>query len=202
MRWTIDVLDGLEAAHRAGVLHRDVKPSNCFVTPDGHVKIGDFGLSRSLERDVELTQSGQFLGSPLYASPEQIRGRAVDARSDLYSCGATLYALLDGQVRPSRASNVGEVLARILSEPPPTPRSIRPAIPRALETRRAARDGARSREALPQDHASSAPRCCRSRARTRSRGPDRGGSARTWLEDAVDRRVRLELRAAAAMAQT
>ncbi len=132
VRWTIDLLDGLEAAHRAGVLHRDVKPSNCFVTPDGRVKVGDFGLSRSLERDIQLTQSGQFLGSPLYASPEQIRGRALDARSDLYSCGATLYAILTGRP-PFSGGNVGEVLARILSEEPPHPRSIRPAIPRALE---------------------------------------------------------------------
>ncbi len=132
VRWTIDVIDGLEAVHRAGVLHRDVKPSNCFGTLDGQVKIGDFGLSRTLERDVELTQSGQFLGSPLYASPEQIRGRVVDARSDQYSCAATLYALLTSK-SPFSGSNVGEVLARILSEPPATPRSVRPAIPRRLE---------------------------------------------------------------------
>ncbi len=132
VRWAIDVIDGLEAAHRAGVIHRDVKPSNCFVTTDGQVKIGDFGLSRTLERDVELTQSGQFLGSPLYASPEQIRGRTVDARSDQYSCAASLYALLAGR-SPFGGNNVGEVLARILSEPPPRLRSIRPAISRELE---------------------------------------------------------------------
>ncbi|MCY2960550.1 MAG: protein kinase [Planctomycetota bacterium] len=132
VRWAIDVIDGLEAAHRAGVIHRDVKPSNCFVTTDGQVKIGDFGLSRTLERDIELTQSGQFLGSPLYASPEQIRGRTVDARSDQYSCAATLYALLAGR-SPFGGNNVGEVLARILSEPPPRLHSIRPEIARELE---------------------------------------------------------------------
>lgn len=132
VRWAIDVIDGLEAAHRAGILHRDVKPSNCFVTSEGRVKVGDFGLSRALERDVQLTQTGQFLGSPLYASPEQVRGRALDVRSDLYSCGATLYAVLTGKP-PYTGTNLGEVLARILSEPPPLPRSIRPEIPRGLE---------------------------------------------------------------------
>jgi uncharacterized RDD family membrane protein YckC len=132
VRWTLEMLEGLEAAHAAGVVHRDLKPSNCFTTEDDHVKIGDFGLARSLERDVRLTQSGAFLGSPLYASPEQIRGRDVDLRSDLYSCGATLYALLTGRP-PYGGSNVGEVLARILSEPPAPPRSIRPEIPRGLE---------------------------------------------------------------------
>src|SRR5262245_13235123 len=94
VRWTIELLEGLDAAHHAGVLHRDVKPSNCFVTEDGHVKIGDFGLSRSLDTDVHLTQSGAFLGSPLYAAPEQIKGRKVDERSDMYTAAATLYALL------------------------------------------------------------------------------------------------------------
>jgi len=132
VRWMIDVLDGLEAAHRSGVLHRDVKPSNCFVTPEGRVKVGDFGLSRSIERDVQLTQTGQFLGSPLYASPEQIRGRSFDVRSDLYSCAATLYAVLAGKA-PYSGSNVGEVLARILSEPPPSLRTARPDVPAELD---------------------------------------------------------------------
>jgi len=83
VRWAIELLEGLDAAHHAGVLHRDVKPSNCFVAEDGHVKIGDFGLSRSLDADVHLTQSGTFLGSPLYAAPEQVTGRKVDERSDM-----------------------------------------------------------------------------------------------------------------------
>ena len=132
VRWAIEVLDGLEAAHEVGVVHRDVKPSNCFLTPDGHVKIGDFGLARTLERDVQLTQSGAFLGSPLYASPEQVRGRTLDLRSDLYSAAATLYAMLTGSA-PFSGGSVGEVLARILSESPPGPRSLRPEIPRSLE---------------------------------------------------------------------
>lgn len=132
VRWTIELLEGLDAAHHAGVLHRDVKPSNCFVTEDGHVKIGDFGLSRSLDTDVHLTQSGAFLGSPLYAAPEQIKGRKVDERSDMYSAAATLYALLTGKA-PYSGTNLGEVLSRILSEPPPRPRTLRPEIPRGLE---------------------------------------------------------------------
>jgi hypothetical protein len=132
VRWTLEILAGLEAAHERGIVHRDVKPSNCFTTADGRAKIGDFGLSRTLESDIQLTQSGSFLGSPLYASPEQIRGREVDLRSDMYSCGATLYALLTGRA-PHSGSNIGEVLARILSETPPAPRAIRADIPRELE---------------------------------------------------------------------
>src|SRR5258706_2463842 len=132
VQWTIELLEGLDAAHHAGVLHRDVKPSNCFVSEDGHVKIGDFGLSRSLDTDVQLTQSGTFLGSPLYAAPEQVKGRKVDERSDMYSAAATLYALLTLKA-PYRGTNLGEVLARILSEPPERPRVLRPEIPRGLE---------------------------------------------------------------------
>jgi uncharacterized RDD family membrane protein YckC len=132
VRWTLEILDGLEAASRAGVVHRDVKPSNCFITEGEGVKVGDFGLSRSLDTDIQLTQSGAFLGSPLYASPEQVRGREVDQRSDIYSCGATLYALLSGHA-PFLGANLGEVLARILSEKPRPLRSLRRDVPPALE---------------------------------------------------------------------
>ena len=132
VRWTIEILDGLEAAHRVGVVHRDVKPSNCFITAEGRIKVGDFGLARSLERDVQLTRSGVFLGSPLYASPEQVRGRQVDFRSDLYSVGATLYALLTAR-SPYTGDNLGEVLARILSESPEPPSSLRKEIPPGLD---------------------------------------------------------------------
>ena len=132
VRWTIDVIDGLTAAHAQGVLHRDIKPSNCFLDTDGRVKLGDFGLSRAIERDVNLTQSGQFIGSPLYASPEQVKGRGIDERSDQYSVGALLYALLTGRA-PHTGNNVGEVLARIFSETPQAPSEVRSSVPRALD---------------------------------------------------------------------
>ena len=132
VRWTIDVIDGLTAAHAQGVLHRDIKPSNCFLDTEGRVKLGDFGLSRAIERDVNLTQSGQFIGSPLYASPEQVKGRGIDERSDQYSVGALLYALLTGRA-PHTGNNVGEVLARIFSETPQAPSEVRSSVPRALD---------------------------------------------------------------------
>jgi serine/threonine protein kinase len=87
----LQIIGGLEAAAAAGVLHRDIKPANCFVELDGTVKIGDFGLSLStLARDrsrSQLTQSGAFMGTPAFASPEQLRGDDLDVRSDIYSVG-------------------------------------------------------------------------------------------------------------------
>jgi len=131
VQWGIELLEALEVAHRAGILHRDVKPSNCFLDPAGRVKLGDFGLSRTVETNVHLTDKGQFLGSPLYASPEQIRGREVDERSDLYSAAATLFTLLAG--RPGwTGTNLQEVFARILSEPPDELHALRPDVPEEL----------------------------------------------------------------------
>src|SRR5262249_29664981 len=99
-----DALAGLSAAHRRGVIHRDIKPANlmCGRTHDGHelTKVVDFGLARvfaSPAGDAELTFPGAFVGSPSYASPEQITGAETDGRSDLYSLAATWYALLIGQ---------------------------------------------------------------------------------------------------------
>jgi hypothetical protein len=128
----LDVIDGLRAAHRLGVVHRDVKPSNCFLDTDGRIKIGDFGLSKSLARGVHLTQTGAFLGTPQFASPEQVRGETVDQQSDLYSTAATLYYLLTGQA-PFESDNAAVTLARIVSDPPPPMRTLRPELSPALD---------------------------------------------------------------------
>jgi hypothetical protein len=128
----LDVIDGLRAAHQLGVIHRDVKPSNCFLEADGRVKIGDFGLSKSLQGDTHLTRTGVFLGTPLYASPEQVRGEGVDRQSDVYSVAATLYFLLTGQA-PFQSGDAAVTLARIAADPVPPLRSLRPELPAALD---------------------------------------------------------------------
>jgi uncharacterized RDD family membrane protein YckC len=132
IRKILDVIEGLREAHRLGLIHRDVKPSNCFLDDSGRVKIGDFGLSKSLVRSSELTRTGSFLGTPLYASPEQIRGETLDPRSDLYAVAATLYFLLAGRA-PFQGGDAAATLARIVSDPPPPLRTFRPDIPPALE---------------------------------------------------------------------
>lgn len=116
----LDVFEGLEAALKLGIIHRDIKPSNCFIDREGRVKIGDFGLSKTLELSVDLTATGTIMGTPAYASPEQIRGLEVDFRSDQYSAGATLYALLTGKP-PHEGISPGDLIARITSETPFTP---------------------------------------------------------------------------------
>ncbi len=128
----LDVIEGLEEAHRAGVLHRDVKPANCYLDADGRVKVGDFGLSRSLAAGSHLTRTGGFVGTPLFASPEQLKGEALDGRTDVYSVAATLYFLLTGQA-PFQHADGATVIARVVSEPAPPPRRLRPDLPPALE---------------------------------------------------------------------
>jgi serine/threonine protein kinase len=129
----LQVIAGLEAAARLGVLHRDVKPSNCFVEEDGTVKVGDFGLSIStLARpESNLTATGAFLGTPAYSSPEQLRGDELDVRSDIYSVGVTLYYLLTGKT-PFTGDNVVQLLAQALERPPDSPARLRPELPKEL----------------------------------------------------------------------
>jgi hypothetical protein len=128
----LDVIEGLAEAHQAGVIHRDVKPANCYVEADGRVKVGDFGLSRSLTANLQLTRAGGFVGTPLFASPEQLRGEPLDARTDVYSVAATLYYLLTGRA-PFEGSDGAALVARVVSEPAPPPRGLRPEVSPALE---------------------------------------------------------------------
>ncbi|QDV84058.1 protein kinase domain-containing protein [Planctomycetes bacterium TBK1r] len=132
----IQIIDGLAAADERGVLHRDVKPSNCFVAADGTVKVGDFGLSISttggpLNTMSEVTIEGTFLGTPAFASPEQLRGEPLDRRSDIYSVGVTLFYLLTGEV-PFDADNMIHLLATVLDKPAPSASTIRREIPAEL----------------------------------------------------------------------
>ncbi|QEG01263.1 Serine/threonine-protein kinase PrkC [Stieleria maiorica] len=133
----IQIVDGLEAADERGVLHRDVKPSNCFITSDGAVKIGDFGLSISTAGDhlktmSEVTIEGTFLGTPAFASPEQLRGEPLDRRSDIYSVGVTLFYLLTGKV-PFDADNMIHLLATVLDKSAPAAATFRSDIPDELD---------------------------------------------------------------------
>jgi uncharacterized RDD family membrane protein YckC len=129
----LQVIAGLDAMQAGGVLHRDVKPSNCFVDADGTVKIGDFGLSIStLARDVtQLTIPGTFMGTPQFAAPEQLKGEPLDVRADIYAVGATAYYLLTGHA-PFDDTNLLALVARIATEPPKSPRTLAPAVPRGL----------------------------------------------------------------------
>jgi hypothetical protein len=130
--FVLDVIDGLQEAHRCGVLHRDVKPNNCFLDRDGRVKVGDFGLARALVPTGQLTRSGAFLGTVLFAAPEQVRNDQVDQLADVYSVSATLYFLLTGRA-PFEADDPATALARALTDPLTPMRALRPELPRTLD---------------------------------------------------------------------
>jgi len=129
----LKIIDGLEEAHRKGVLHRDVKPSNCFISHDGEVKIGDFGLSISTlaHYDMEITRAGHVHGTPAFASPEQLKGNELDCRTDIYSVGITLYYLLTGKL-PFRSDNMYKLISEIQEGAAQSPALINPAIPGGL----------------------------------------------------------------------
>jgi serine/threonine-protein kinase len=125
------ICHGLTAAHDSGVIHRDLKPSNVLVGDRNAVKIIDFGLAKATTAEG-LTATGMLMGTPYYMSPEQVRGRRVDAASDLYSLGALAYHLVTGRP-PFSGDNAIAVGFAHLSEMPAPPRTIRPDVPPALD---------------------------------------------------------------------
>ena len=134
-RIAIDASKGLSAAHRAGIVHRDMKPANLLVAADGTIKIADFGLARpAIRADHQLTREGQILGTPYFMSPEQCEARELDHRSDIYSLGATYYALLTGANPYQNESSIVHVLHAHCSGAVLDPREINRLIPHACAT--------------------------------------------------------------------
>ncbi len=128
---TLQLLAALEYAHRRQVIHRDVKPANVMLQPDGTVKLCDFGVARLADSDATRTH-GMIVGSLRYASPEQISGQPLDARTDIFSAGALLFELLTGRL-PFQGNSDVEILHRIAHEVAPSLRSIDPTIPPAVD---------------------------------------------------------------------
>lgn len=124
------VASGLAYAHEHEIVHRDIKPSNIMVVRDGHVKITDFGIARMASSAVH-TQTGMVLGSPKYMSPEQVMGKPLDQRSDIFSLGVMLYEMLTGQA-PFQGENVNAIMYQTLNAVPAPPHSVNPAVPEML----------------------------------------------------------------------
>jgi hypothetical protein len=128
----LQVCAGLDFAHSRGIVHRDIKPANVRVLEDGTVKIMDFGIAKSLEAESRLTQTGVALGTAGYLAPEQLSGKPLDPRTDLFSLGVMAYEMVTG-VRPFAGPNLSNVIYQILNQEPVALRERNAACPERLE---------------------------------------------------------------------
>ncbi len=134
VRYVDGILEALQYSHRAGVVHRDIKPGNVMVTPAGQIKVMDFGIARAVsDSSSTVAETTSILGTAAYFSPEQAKGEPVDARTDLYSTGVVLYELLTGR-QPFRGETPVAVAYQHVSEAPIPPSEVNESVPRSLDT--------------------------------------------------------------------